>query len=191
MAAIRDLLAGEAADAARATQAALTGRSQTGLSGHHEEIQQPIRGALPAAPKPIQRGGDAPAPERLRQPEMPPNREPFGDAELQLAFPARPGFRNYWFNDTPGRIARAKRAGYAHVIDPETQEPVCRVVDTVDGKGRNGYLMEIPIEWYQADMGASAERLERRLNDIRNGRAGPGAEDNRYIPRQGITIKGR
>jgi hypothetical protein len=40
-------------------------------------------------------------------------------------------------------------------------------------------------------MQRQADLLARRLNDIRHGRAGPGAEDNRYVPSRGITITGR
>ena len=55
-------------------------------------------------------------------------------------------------------------------------------------QGRSSYLMETPLRWYQADMARNAEELDNRLRDIREGQAGPGAGDNRYIPQQGIRI---
>lgn len=192
--ALRDLLAGEQTDTLRAAQMAMQGRSQTGFSGIHTEMG-PIHGGL-VPQLPIQRltpdGGAAIDPALMRRhlPE-PEGRIPFGGDELQLARAAEPGFRLYWFNDTPGRIARAKRAGYTHVIDPDTGEPENIVTDRAEGRGRKSYLMKIPIEWYQADMQRQADALARRLNDIRHGRAGPGSEDNRYVPSRGITITGR
>lgn len=193
--ALRDLLAGEQSDHLRSAAMAMQGRSQTGFSGLHSEIG-PIHGRL-VPPIPVQRlltpdGGAAIDPALFRNPVAEPEgRIPFGGDELQLAREPEPGFRLYWFNDTPGRIARAKRAGYTHVIDPDTGEPENIVTDRAEGRGRRSYLMKIPMQWYQADMQRQAEALARRLNDIRHGRAGPGSEDNRYIPSRGITITGR
>lgn len=191
---LRDLLAGETADNMSAAAAAMAGRSQTGFSGHHSMID-PLHGRL-VQPLPMMRVGvDGnlgidPSIMRSHIPE-PADRQPFGAEELQLRRAPRPGYRPYWFNDTPGRIARAKRAGYAHVVNPDTGENECIVSDRAEGRGRKSYLMEIPMQWYQADMARQADVLAKRLNDIRHGRAGPGAEDNRYIPNRGITITGR
>lgn len=107
-------------------------------------------------------------------------RKPFGAQEQQLAWPEIPGFRLYWFNDTPGRIARAKEAGYEHVLDPLTGEPVRRNVGRGEGSqaGLTGYLMKIPVEWYQEDRAAADAALEQRLRDIREGR---GQGENQYV----------
>lgn len=211
--ALRDVLAGENADHRAAADAAARGRSITGFSGRHTEMDEGERftrreslfggekpAAAPPPPEPpgpptdvyapLLRDIPADAPGRLHLAEKA-ERKPFGDAEQQLAYPNRPGYRRYWFNDRPGRIIRARRAGYEHVRDPDTGENVARTTDVVDGRGRQSYLMEQPIEWYQQDMAKNARRLEATLNDIRRGRAGPGAEDNRYIPQQGIRIEGR
>lgn len=214
--ALRDVLAGEDTDHRAAADAAAHGRSITGFSGRHTEIDERVarREGLFGDPmgKPAPQAKPAPDPEppgptldvfaplfgipadapgRLQRLEETRERVPFGDAEQQLAYAVRPGYRRYWFNDRPGRILRARQAGYEHVKDPETGEPVSRTTDVVEGRGRQSYLMEQPIHWYQADMAKNAQRLEAKLNDIRRGRAGPGAEDNRYIPQQGIRIEGR
>lgn len=119
-------------------------------------------------------------------------RQPFGTQEQQLAFPPIPGFRLYWFNETPGRIARAKRAGYDHVLDEETGEPIRRVVDRGEqGRGLNAYLMKIPREWYDADMQAAQEARERTLRDIKDGRHGANPGQNQYVPASGIRIEDR
>lgn len=206
--ALRDILSGEDNDQRTAADAAAHGRSITGFSGRHTEVEdrftgsrESLFGAQTVAPPPPP---EPPGPARnvndpiipwdapgLRRQSDTFERQPFGDAEQQLAYPQRPGYRRYWANDRPGRIKRFKQAGYAHVIDAETGEPVVRTTDVVDGRGRQSYLMEQPIEWYQQDMAKNAARLADRLNDIRHGRAGPGSDDNRYIPKQGISIQGR
>lgn len=208
--ALRDILAGEDNDQRTAADAAAHGRSITGFSGRHTEVndrfaaRESLFGAPASQPTPPASQPEPPSPaQSVNDPIIPWDaparrrgtdtfeRQPFGDAEQQLAYPQRPGYRRYWFNDRPGRIKRAIQAGYAHVNDGDTGQPVVRTTDVVDGRGRQSYLMEQPIEWYQQDMAKNARRLADRLNDIRNGRAGPGSDDNRYIPQQGISIQGR
>lgn len=192
--ALRDRLAGEDADSKTAASAAAQGRSITGLSGRHAEMNDRFAtgGEMfgeRVAPPPT--NTTAPLPERSKPVAPPGERKPFGDREQTLSYPTREGYRPYWFNDRAGRIARAKQAGYSHVLDSDTGEPVSRVTDVIDGRGRSSYLMEIPIEWYQSDMAKNARRLQEMLDDIKTGRAGPGSDDNRYVPQQGITIQGR
>lgn len=205
MASLRDMLNDEVTDAQRAATFAAHGRSMTGLSGKHTEHDgmfgdraEPIVGERISrmAPAPVAETfslealikGDPVFAQRRIEPA---NRQPFGAMDQTLAWEPRPNYRRYWFSDQPGRVLRAKRAGYEHVADPDTREPVARITDRADGRGRASYLMETPIEWYQADMARQAEQLGKRLDDIRYGRAGPGAEDNRYVPERGIRITGR
>jgi hypothetical protein len=140
--ALRDVLAGEDTDARNAADAAAHGRSITGFSGRHTEAdprfaeRDAVFGGAPepiAAPRvepirPIQIGAGAPISDilatdpmfrRRQSSEVTIERQPFGVLEQELAYPPRPGFRRYWFNDRPGRIRRALRAGYAHVVDPD------------------------------------------------------------------------
>lgn len=218
--ALRDLLAGENDDAARASQAAASGRSLTGLSGRQTETQFAGRddvfgGPAPAtsepsrpmSPEPVMGeriggrrldpifgGGETQARDNdpvFRRPGAIVDRQPFGNQEQTLAYTPRPGYRPYWFSDIPGRIARAKRAGYTHIIDPDTGESMSRVTDRADGRGRSSYLMEIPIQWYQDDMGRQAASLAERIDQIRRGPAGEDAVENQYVPKQGIRISGR
>jgi hypothetical protein len=190
---LRDMLNAEGADARRAADAAKTGASLSGLSGRHSNVDdEPIFGARidPA----VTRGADdnpnagpALTEARSRVAAATRVRIPFGGAELRLAYATRDGYRRYWFNDVPGRLFRAKQAGYEHVIDPATGDNV----QLVTGRQQGGqelrtYLLEIPEEWYWQDMEVQQNDLERRLSDIRTGRAGPGVEDNRYVPSKGI-----
>ncbi|HUY05014.1 MAG TPA: hypothetical protein VMV33_17180 [Rhodocyclaceae bacterium] len=107
-------------------------------------------------------------------------RQPFGMQEQQMLVAPIPGFRQYWFNDTPGRIARAVKAGYSHVIDPETDEPKRMLAGRHESRpeGMQAYLMKIPQEWYDEDHGAAADALAARLDDIRTGR---GQGENQYV----------
>lgn len=200
--ALRDLLAEEVEDGRRAAEAAVRGGSITGFPGRGaaagdvfgdvvEPIAaKPVEGLIPRATAAAQATqADDVFLRRSRAGEQR-ERKPFGAGEQVLAWPIRPGYRRYWFSDMPGRIARAKQAGYEHVHDADGS-PVARVTDRADGRGRSSYLMETPIQWYQEDMGRQAADLAQRLNDIRRGQAGPGATDQRYIPKQGISIVGR
>lgn len=208
MPSLNDLLNEEVADGQRAAAYAAAGVSMTGFTGRHTSIDRDALFGAPAEPIVGERvsrmaptpnagadvdlliAGDPVFARRLIEPV---DRQPFGGMDQQLYWAPRPGYRRYWFTDQPGRVARAKRAGYSHVPDPDTGEPLSRVTDRSEGRGRASYLMEIPIQWYQADMTRQAELLRARLDDIRYGRAGPGHDDNRYIPASlgGIRITGR
>lgn len=199
--ALPDILRGEAEDNRRAADAAARGQSLSGLSGRHTETESRF------ASSPEMFGGTSAPVERPRvervaptgidslvgddpifreRGKVMPNRKPFGAQEQILAYPPRDGYRRYWANDSPGRIQRFKQAGYAHVM--EDGQPVSRITDKAGGQGRASYLMEIPMAWYQEDMARQAAELDARLNDIRTGNHGPGAEDNRYVPKQGIRM---
>jgi hypothetical protein len=177
--AVRDLLAGEAADAQRAIASAQHGRSLTGLSGRHTDV-----GAEPIAGERVERAthaGGAPI-------AGPPGRVPFGAMTLTMQADPRPGFHRHWFNDEPGRVDRAKLAGYTHV--QKNGEPMSMIVGKDEGgRGKKAYLMEIPQEWYDSDMAAQQAELEAKLAEIRHGRGGPGGDDpTRYVPQQGRGI---
>jgi hypothetical protein len=132
--------------------------------------------------------------------QAPKPRRPFGINENKFDFPERPGFHNHIFNDLPGRVERAKEAGYAHVLDKEGK-PVKLIVDKgSDGRGMNGYLMEIPREWYEEDMALvqrESDKVDQAIlrgrRPARNDSELQGAEaeasaDHSYIPKSGIRI---
>lgn len=193
--ALRDRLASEAGDAERATHAALHGHSMTGLSGRHSEMNDQVFGTrvgeVPVSDVPHDERGPAMSDTRNRVAMADRGaRVPFGAAETRLAYATRPGYRRYWFNDIRGRLQRAERAGYAKVVDDETGQPVSAIVGKEEaGRELRAYLYEIPEQWYFEDMGVQQDALAARLAEIRNGSSGPGAEDNRYVPQQGIKIR--
>jgi hypothetical protein len=112
------------------------------------------------------------------------NRKPFGSQTQKLAFKKREGYFHYWFNDTPGRIDAAKEAGYTHVLDKVTQKPVQMVVGvTAQGGALNGFLMEIPEEWHDADMAENERKVAEKEDTIRRGQveaADPRERDSRF-----------
>ena len=97
------------------------------------------------------------------------NRKPFGNFEQKLAAPVREGYKRHWFNDEPGRIQRALEAGYTHVIDPLTKNPVNRVVGRADSVPIVGFLMEIPQEWYDDDMAVYQKIIDEKEAGIKRG----------------------
>jgi hypothetical protein len=117
-----------------------------------------------------------------------PSRKPFGSMSLKLDYAQREGFHRHWFNDTPGRIDRAKEAGYEHVKGND-QKNVSRTVGTAEGGGAlTAYLMEIPEEWYQQDMASEQVVIDEKEEAIRRGKP-EGEGENQYVPSQGISIK--
>ncbi len=119
----------------------------------------------------------------------PRDRVPFGIVEQQLAWPPIPGFHLHWFNDEPGRVDRAKRAGYEHVAEEKTGEPVKRVVGRGDrGDGKQAFLMKIPEQWYLEDKNAAERKVDQ---DLANIRAGNDLKENQYIDKSRTKVESR
>ena len=115
-----------------------------------------------------------------------PRKAGYGQAEQKLAWPEIPGFRLFWANDEPGRVADLLEKGYSHV--EKDGKPVSRVV----GKGQMGggliaYLLKIPMEWYNEDVLGAQAREDEKMQRIREGKVNPSAE-NQYVPAQGIKV---
>lgn len=111
-------------------------------------------------------------------------RKPFGAQTQKLTYPPRPGFHRHWFNDVPGRIARALEAGYKHVQDREGKN-VARIVGVAQtGGGQNAYLMEIPEQWWRQDQALKDKARDELDAKIRRGiiaGSAPG-QDGAYLP---------
>lgn len=116
-------------------------------------------------------------------------RKPFGSHVQKLAYPERDGYHNHWFNDSPGRIQRAKEAGYENVKE-NGGEPVRRVVGVQEGGGPlYAFLMEIPKEWWEADLAEAQRRVDEMDKAIHEGKVAYENDRTRYIPTQGINIR--
>lgn len=121
-------------------------------------------------------------------------RIPFGSSQQRLTYPPRPGFYRYWFRDDPGRIMRAKAAGYEHVIDEITGQAISRNGGATDtGKGLDMFLMEQPMHFHEEDVALGqkpVDEIDRAIRDGALGREKDGAQANtRYQPEgRGIKI---
>lgn len=119
----------------------------------------------PTPASPAASGGIASLPQRSA-------RRPFGTRQARLPNPPIPGFQCYWFNDIPGRINRAKEAGYEHVLD-DRGAPVKEIVDVrAAGGPLHAYRMKLPIEFYNEDMEAKETPRTAVDQDMRRGIAG-------------------
>lgn len=114
-------------------------------------------------------------------------RRPFGSQLPKLYYPQRKGYHRHWFNDKPGRVDRAKQAGYA-IVRGNDGKPVCRVVT---GGGMRAFLMEIPLHLYNEDMLAQQKTVDEIDKAIRAGKmSAPNAQEEaaRYVPTKGIRF---
>jgi hypothetical protein len=164
-----------------------TGLSRQGLAASIAAVRQAVAN-LPAA-QPAERE------DELRTDELgedlgPANtrRIPMGTRTQRLLAEPRPGFYRRWINDVPGRIERARRAGYAHVKD-RTGAPISTPAGTQEhGGGMRAYLMELPDPLRQEDLVAKA-RVNDEIDDaVNRGKNDDQPDDRRYVPEQGIRI---
>lgn len=128
-------------------------------------------------------------------------RIPFGTktSKLELAI-KDPAYHYRYFNDSPGRIQRALDAGYTFVEPEEVGK------DPREGREENkvaiyagtqtdgvtplySYLMKIPMEFYLEDDAVKNLNLDSIDAAIKGGKIDQTAGDNRYIPKEGISIK--
>lgn len=111
------------------------------------------------------------------------DRIPFGKQRQRLAYPTRPGFVGYWFNDDNDRIDRALQAGWAFVNDRQGK-PVSRPVGKKEGGGPlRAFRMELPEEIYAEDFKAEQRLIDEIEAPIKEGNLGAKDGDNRYVPK--------
>jgi hypothetical protein len=105
---------------------------------------------------------------------------------LKLAAPERAGMQRRWFNDVPGRLAEANELAYGHVKDASiksdgTDSRVRRLVGTqANGQPLYAYLMETPVEEYQAGIQEREEIHAAVDTAINEGRDATGRITNGY-----------
>jgi len=118
-------------------------------------------------------------------------RKPFGSQVQKLARPNRPGFVRRWFNDVPGRLLRAKEAGWEHVKTETGEIETTPVGVSETGGALIAYLMETPEEFYKEDQAAEQERINEMERSFKRGadEKGQPGQDGRYVPSRGISIK--
>lgn len=138
-------------------------------------------------------------------------RIPMGNAEQQLAVPEIPGYVTYWFLDRPGRIQKARLAGWEHVKDGEVVlnnrtiggeiassgntdlgAQVSVFGGVVDDQGHTArlYLMKIRKEWYDKDMASRQKVNDRIAQQLLGGMTGAEKEALEDAKRRYSKVRG-
>ena len=110
--------------------------------------------------------------DETREPEGRRKRVPLGAPLPRLHADHRPGYVRRFINDTPGRLDRAKQAGYANVEeDGETRKVL--VGTTEQGGPLYAYLMEQEEGFYNEDQAAKEAQNSLVDEAIRRGGHAP------------------
>lgn len=89
--------------------------------------------------------------------------QPFGAFDRKLAYPSIEGYAQHWFNDKPGRIDVALRAGWTHVLDTDGKPKKL----VVDSGGLVGYLMKIPEQFRAEDIAREQAKATAALAAVK------------------------
>lgn len=87
----------------------------------------------------------------------------FGQFESKLRYPPIEGYAQHWFNDKPGRIDAALRAGWTHVNDRDGKPKKL----VVDSGGLIGYLLKIPEQFREEDKAREQAKATAALNAVK------------------------
>ncbi len=111
------------------------------------------------------------------------NAPPVGSTKM--AIPQRVGWVRRWFNDSPGRIYQKQQKGWNICKNPETGENWMQVVNNAvtEVGGLKGYVMEIPLQFFQEDQDAKQKRLDELDQQIYGGTYNEEPDDKRYVPK--------
>lgn len=109
--------------------------------------------------------------------------QPFGAFDRKLAFPPIQGYKQHWFNDKPGRVDIALRAGWAYVNDKDGK-PKSIIVDS---GGLKAYLLKIPEQFWAEDQARQQAKADAALAAVKkkpdqSGAAKPSDKGAFYVP---------
>lgn len=90
--------------------------------------------------------------------------QPFGAFDQKMTLKPIEGYKLHWFNDKPGRIETALRAGWTHIIDPRDGKPRMLIVDS---GGLKAYAMKIPEQFWAEDQARQQQRAEAALAAVK------------------------
>lgn len=106
---------------------------------------------------------------------------------LKLAVPERAGYHRHWFIDKPGRLAEAQELAYTFVEDSSLKSDGAESsrVRRLSGTDRQGapqysYLMETPLDEYQAGIEDKEEAHAAFEEAIKRGQDPDGLLQNAY-----------
>lgn len=143
--------------------------------------------------------------------ELPANFQPMSQGVKKLEVPEREGFHRRWFRGEPKRIAQAQRAGYTFVSEEDVDlnnfdlggdaktsgnsDMGTRVSvisgDSYDKSGQPGrmYLMECPIEYYEASRQVQEDRNDDIAEALSAGTLGKDASGETFTDAQRRYLK--
>lgn len=152
-------------------------------------------------------------PSNSKKRELPEGFQPMSQGIKKLEVPERPGYHRRWFRGDASRIARAQRAGYTFVEPDEVElnnfdlggdakesgntDLGSRVSvvsgDDLDATGQPGrmYLMECPMEYYEASRELIEDRNEGIAKALRGGHIGEGEDGETAVDVQKRYTKGK
>jgi hypothetical protein len=88
---------------------------------------------------------------------------PFGAFDQKMKLSPIEGYKLHWFNDKPGRIETAIRAGWTHIHD-RAGKPLTLIVDS---GGLRAYAMKIPEQFWAEDQARQQARADAALAAVK------------------------
>jgi hypothetical protein len=133
--------------------------------------------------------------------DLPKDFVPMTQGRLKLEVPDKPGYHRHWFIGEPQRLERARRAGYV-MVDPDevniasfdlagdglkNGNTLGSEVSIAAGAGLNSvgaplrlYLMECPMQYYEAGQAIIQEQNDNIAAILRGGKVGVNEPDMAY-----------
>jgi hypothetical protein len=125
--------------------------------------------------------GEALGPSNIR-------RIPMGTLSARLRLDPRPGFYRRWLNDVPGRIERAKAAGYTFIMGRDGQPKSAPAGTLEQGGGMRAYAMELPMHLREEDLEAKSAKNDEVDRALNRGSLNAQPDDKTYVPDTGIRM---
>lgn len=109
---------------------------------------------------------------------------PFGTFDQKMKLSPIQGYKLHWFNDKPGRVDMAMRAGWAYIMDNDGKPRTL----IVDSGGLKAYAMKIPEQFWAEDQARQNAKAESALAAVKKkptgapGMAKPSDQGAFYTP---------
>lgn len=100
-------------------------------------------------------------------------KQPFGAFDRKLDLPPIEGYKQHWFNDRPGRVEMALRAGWSHVLGADGKPRML----IVDRGGMKAYAMKIPQQFWDEDQARQNAKARAALGATKKLPAGVPGKD--------------
>lgn len=121
--------------------------------------------ATPATPATLDAQADAPLnlEDDIARIRAARESQPFGAFDQKMTLPPIEGYHSHWFNDKPGRVDIAKRAGWTHINNPDGTPRML----VVDSGGLKAYAMKIPQQFWDEDQARQQAKADAALAAVK------------------------